>query len=98
MRKTVICEAARHGQVGWGQQDDVLILMRDCVKRIKEGLKQGLLDVHDGSGRRGDAVGYGRIVHALDQVLVPLGVPLGTGDVYSTGGRAEPSELAADGQ
>eukprot|EP00959_Pyramimonas_sp_CCMP1952_P202862 4242770-Pyramimonas_sp.AAC.1 len=45
----VICEAAGHGQVGWGLQYDVIMLMRGSAKRITEGLKQGLLDVHDGS-------------------------------------------------
>eukprot|EP00959_Pyramimonas_sp_CCMP1952_P211821 4432847-Pyramimonas_sp.AAC.1 len=79
MRKTVSCEAASHGQVGWGRQDNLLVLIRGSVKRISEGLEQGLLDVHDGCGRKGDAAGHGRLVHDSDQVHVPMVVPLGTG-------------------
>eukprot|EP00959_Pyramimonas_sp_CCMP1952_P261913 5476642-Pyramimonas_sp.AAC.1 len=61
------CEAARHGQVGWGRQDNVLVLIRSSVKRILEGLEQGLLGVHDGFGRKGYVVGHGRSVHDSDQ-------------------------------
>eukprot|EP00959_Pyramimonas_sp_CCMP1952_P312514 6541527-Pyramimonas_sp.AAC.1 len=40
MRKPVRTDAARHGQVGWGRQDDLLLLLRGSAKRISEGLGQ----------------------------------------------------------